>query len=83
MNQTQPHIPPTNKALLFIAGILLLIPLAALLWVGSYARVEPTFAGFPFFIWYQFLWVVLCSACTWAAYVLIRIARPSQRKEAP
>jgi hypothetical protein len=33
-------------------------------------------AGFPFFIWYQFLWVFLCSACTATALRLIRLARP-------
>jgi hypothetical protein len=48
----------------------------ALLWVQSYAKVEPTLAGFPFFIWYQFLWVFLCAACTLAAYRIVRIARP-------
>ena len=66
----------TNKTLMALAAVLLLIPVIGLLWVGSYARVEPTVAGFPFFIWYQFAWVFLCSACTAAALRLIRIARP-------
>ncbi len=56
-------VPPANKGLLAIAGVLLALPMIALAWVGSYARIEPKFAGFPFFIWYQFLWVFLCSAC--------------------
>jgi membrane protein implicated in regulation of membrane protease activity len=56
--------------------VLLMIPVVGLLWVGSYARVEPTLAGFPFFIWYQFVWVFLCSACTYAAYRLVLKARP-------
>lgn len=68
--------PPANRALLAAAGVLLLIPLVALLWVDSYARIEPTVAGFPFFIWYQFLWVFLCSGMTWGAYRLIELARP-------
>src|SRR4051812_23473008 len=68
--------PPANKALLTVAAVLLALPIAALLWVDSYARVDPTLAGFPFFIWYQFLWVFLCAACTWAAYRLVLIARP-------
>jgi hypothetical protein len=66
----------TNKTLMALAAVLLLIPVIGLLWVGSYARVEPTVAGFPFFIWYQFLWVFLCSACTAAALRVIQIARP-------
>jgi Protein of unknown function (DUF3311) len=84
VNQPQKNInvsPPTNRMLLTVAAILLAIPVVALLWVSSFARVEPTFAGFPFFIWYQFLWVFLCAACTWTAYRVVRIARPS-RKEA-
>ena len=58
------------------AAVLLAIPVVALLWVGTFARAEPTLAGFPFFIWYQFLWVFLCSLCTWTAYHLVQIARP-------
>jgi hypothetical protein len=68
--------PPANKTLLTVATLLLAAPVVALLWVGSYAKVEPTLAGFPFFIWYQFLWVFLCAACTWGAYRLALIARP-------
>ena len=70
----------SNKPLMIAATILLAIPVVALLWVGSFARVEPTLAGFPFFIWYQFLWVFLCAACTWAAYRVVLAARP-RRKE--
>ena len=54
-------VPPANKGLLAIAGVLLALPLVALAWVGSYARKDPELWGFPFFIWYQFLWVFLCS----------------------
>jgi len=68
--------PAANKTLLALAAVLLLIPVVGLLWVGSYARVEPVVAGFPFFIWYQFAWVFLCSACTATALRLIQRARP-------
>jgi hypothetical protein len=67
---------PGNRTLLAVAGLLLAIPIVALLWVDSYARVDPTVAGFPFFIWYQFLWVFLCAVCTWAAHRAVRSARP-------
>jgi Protein of unknown function (DUF3311) len=67
---------PANKALMAAAAALLLIPNVGLLWVGSYAKEEPVVAGFPFFIWYQFAWVFLCSACTATALRLIRLARP-------
>ncbi|MBV8815217.1 MAG: DUF3311 domain-containing protein [Verrucomicrobia bacterium] len=42
-------------------GLLLLIPFVALLWVPFYNRAEPAVAGFPFFYWYQFLWIPLTS----------------------
>ena|SRR6185369_14891115 len=65
----------SNKPLLVAAAAVLMIPVVALLWVGSYAKAEPVVAGFPFFVWYQFLWVFLCAACTWAAHKLVYIAR--------
>ena len=68
-----------DKKLLAFAAVLLAIPVAALLWVGSYSSVEPVFAGFPFFIWYQFVWVFLCAACTWAAYRVVRKARAGSK----
>ena len=71
--------PPANRSLLTVAGVLLLLPIVALMWVSSYSRVEPKLGGFPFFIWYQFLWVFLCSACTYAAYRLVLKARPHRR----
>lgn len=67
--------PSTNKALLVIAGILLLIPVIALMWVGSYARETPRLWGIPFFFWYQFLWVFLCAGMTYAAHRLVLAAR--------
>jgi hypothetical protein len=69
-------VPPADRGLQAAAGVLLLLPIVALMWVSSYAKPEPRLAGFPFFIWYQFLWVFLCSACTYAAYRLVLKARP-------
>jgi membrane protein implicated in regulation of membrane protease activity len=67
--------PPTNKTLLVVAGILLAIPIVALLWVSSYARETPRLWGFPFFFWYQFLWVFICAALTYTAHRLVLAAR--------
>jgi membrane protein implicated in regulation of membrane protease activity len=60
---------------LITVAILVLAPFVALLWVSSYAKVEPRLWGFPFFYWYQFLWVFIASGSTSLAYVLIRNAR--------
>lgn len=58
-----------------LAGVLLLIPIIVLLWVPHYAKVEPRLFGFPFFFWYQFVWVFLCSALTYTAFRLTLSAR--------
>lgn len=68
--------PPADRGLLALAAVLLVVPIVALVWVSSYAREEPALGGFPFFIWYQFAWIGLTSALTWAAHRIVRIARP-------
>ena len=52
-------------------AILLVIPVLALLLVPFYAKKSPELWGFPFFYWYQMLWVLLCGLFTGAAYLLI------------
>jgi hypothetical protein len=74
-------LPPANKGLLVAAGILLVIPIIALMWVGSYNQEDPKLWGFPFFFWYQFLWVFLCSAMTWTAYKLVLAARRGRDRD--
>ena len=73
--------PPTDKTKMAIAAVLLAIPIIALLWVPSYAKADPELFGFPFFFWYQFLWVFLCSALTWTAYKLTLSARGKTTRE--
>ena len=47
---------------------LLIVPFLALGWVPFYNAVEPSLFGIPFFYWYQFLWVFLTPALTYAVY---------------
>jgi len=72
------QVPPTDKRKMLLAGVLLAIPLVALMWVPIYAREEPELAGFPFFFWYQFVWVFITSALTWTAYRLVLSARSTR-----
>jgi hypothetical protein len=67
--------PPLSPATMVTAGILLVIPLAALALVPIYAKAGPHLWGFPFFYWYQFLWVFLASGFTYSAYLVIERAR--------
>jgi len=53
-----------------VVGVLLLVPVVALLWVPSYTRVTPKVLGFPFFYWYQLLWVLIGAGCLSVSYVL-------------
>lgn len=69
-------VPPANKGLLVAAGILLAIPCLALIPVGWYSKADPKLGAFPFFFWYQFLWVILTAFFTVGAYVLVNKARP-------
>ncbi|RZA09741.1 MAG: DUF3311 domain-containing protein [Proteobacteria bacterium] len=48
--------------------LLLLLPFFGLLSVPFYNRVEPTLLGFPFFYWYQFLWVPVTALITYFVY---------------
>ncbi|MER8068008.1 DUF3311 domain-containing protein [Streptomyces sp. NPDC094034] len=62
--------PPTVTPARVIIALCLVAPFVALLWVGSYAKLEPTFIGIPFFYWYQMLWVPVSAVLTMTAYQL-------------
>jgi hypothetical protein len=51
---------------------LLLLPWIAMIWVPSYNRVEPQWWGFPFFYWYQLLWVLVSAVITGLVYAMTR-----------
>jgi hypothetical protein len=52
--------------------LLLILPFIALLYVPFYASSDPQLAGFPYFYWYQFLWVLLGAAVTAIVYFSTR-----------
>jgi hypothetical protein len=58
-----------------LVGVLVLIPCVALALVPTYSRETPKLWGWPFFYWYQVLWVFLTPALTFAAYKVIQRAR--------
>ena len=53
---------------LITVTVLLAIPIAALVIVPIYAKKSPELWGFPFFYWYQLLWVPLSVLVTWSVY---------------
>ena len=50
--------------------LLLLIPVLAVLAVPVFNRIGPALWGFPFFYWYQMLWVILCSGTAGLVFLL-------------
>ena len=62
----QPVVTPVRV----IVALCLVAPFVAMLWVSSYAKVDPTFIGIPFFYWYQMAWVVVSTVLTMVAYKL-------------
>lgn len=66
--------PPTRSPVRRAAGVVLLVaPVAGLLWVPAYAREEPALLDVPFFYWYQLAWIVLSLLCLVGAAFLIRL----------
>ncbi|MEU3860872.1 DUF3311 domain-containing protein [Streptomyces sp. NPDC028722] len=70
MSETPEVRPPVVTPARVVIALCLVAPFVAMLWVGSYARTEPTFVGIPFFYWYQMLWVLISTALTMLAYQL-------------
>jgi uncharacterized RDD family membrane protein YckC len=60
--------PPRSGARLW--RFLLLVPVLAVLAVPIFNRTAPALWGFPFFYWYQMLWVVLCSGLAGLVFLL-------------
>ncbi len=64
---------PTATAV--AVAVLLAVPILAIVIVPLYAHDGPRVAGWPFFYWFQLVWVPLSGAFTYTAYVLVRRAR--------
>jgi hypothetical protein len=57
---------------LIVAGILLLIAIAGTLVVPIYARATPKLGDFPFFYWYQLIWVPVVAILAAICFLLLR-----------
>ncbi len=52
--------------------LLLLVPIAATLWVPLFNRDAPAFFGIPYFYWYLLAWVPLSAICSAFVYLQTR-----------
>ena len=62
---------PVPTARYVAAGVLLVVAIVMPLLANTYASATPRLWGFPFFFWYQLLWVLIASALTYGAYLLV------------
>ena len=65
----------------WIAGVLLAASVVVPLLVSTYAKDEPRLWGFPFFYWYQLLWVFIAAGLLGIAYLVIRKEDRRRRAE--
>ena len=70
------RLTPTK---IVVAGLLLVGIIVPLL-VGTYDRVEPRLCGFPFFYWYQLLWVFLAAGLCALSFLLLKRERQAYER---
>lgn len=58
-----------------VITILLAASLVGTLWVPFYSRTTPALGGFPFFYWYQIMWVPIVAVLGGISYWLSRLGR--------
>jgi len=63
-----------------IVTVLLLIGIVVPLLVSTYARARPRLWGFPFFYWYQLLWVFLAAGLCALSYLLLKREREAYER---
>ena len=76
--------PRTNWFIWGLVAVLLLAVLVGTIWVPIYNRTTPALGSWPFFYWYQLLWVPVVALVSFIAYLLSRSAdRGVPRAAAP
>ena len=72
--------PRRHLAAWVFVTILLIIAVAGTLVVPIYARSTPKLGDFPFFYWYQLIWVPVVAILCWLCYVLLRTKPPPEAR---
>jgi hypothetical protein len=70
------RLSPTKIAV----AVILLIGIVAPLLVGTYDKAEPRLFGFPFFYWYQLLWVFLAAGLCGLSFLLLKREREAYER---
>jgi hypothetical protein len=70
------HRAPRRPVGIWIAiTVLLAASVIATLWIPFYNRLVPVLRDFPFFYWYQLMWVPIVAILSAVAYLLSRVGR--------
>ena len=71
----QPRLARPRTGIWIVIAVLLAASLVGTLWVPFYNHTSPALGGFPFFYWYQLMWVPIVAILSLAAYLLSRLSR--------
>jgi hypothetical protein len=67
----QPAPSRKSPATVGVVAVLLIVAIIGTLWVPIYARSMPKLGDFPFFYWYQLIWIPMTAALLWSCYLLL------------
>ena len=68
-----PNPPKMITPLRLFATLCVLAPMVAVIAVPTYNSATPRLAGFPFFYWYQLIWVLITGVLMVAAFWAIKV----------
>ena len=71
----QHRAPRKHTGIWIVIAVLLAAAVIGTLWVPFYNHLAPALGGFPFFYWYQLLWVPIVAILSAVAYLLSKVAR--------
>ena len=71
----QHRAPRKHTGTWIVIAVLLAAAVIGTLWVPFYNHLTPVFGGFPFFYWYQLMWVPIVAILSAVAYPLNRLAQ--------
>jgi hypothetical protein len=69
----QHRVPSRHVGTWIVIAILLAASLIGTLWVPFYNHLTPAHGGFPFFYWYQLMWVPIVAILAGSAYMISRL----------
>jgi Protein of unknown function (DUF3311) len=79
----EPRPARTRTGTWIVIAVLLAASLVGTLWVPFYNHTSPTLGGFPFFYWYQLMWVPIVAILSAAAYLLSRVTQRGNAAPGP